>query len=76
MCILTYDGVKEKEKTLLAMTSLTRQEFEKLTPYFAQAWDDFLHQEGLSVQANDDLRQRAVLPARWIGRFLERALCP
>ena len=34
---LIYDEVKNKEKVLKAMTSLTRLEFEKLTIYFKEA---------------------------------------
>lgn len=45
--ILTYAGVKEKASTLLAMTSLRREEFEWLVPRFAAAWQAYLEREGI-----------------------------
>lgn len=36
--MLTYPSVKDHPSRLLALTSLTREEFEALLPAFAQAW--------------------------------------
>lgn len=38
MALLTYADVKDKEKTLQSMTSLTREEFETLAKHFEAAW--------------------------------------
>ena len=38
MAILTYESVKAKGKTLQSMTSLRREEFERLAQHFEQAW--------------------------------------
>lgn len=46
MALLTYEGVKEKAKTLQSMTSLTREEFEELALYFNRAWDRQQQEEG------------------------------
>lgn len=46
MTILTYNSVKDKEKTLQSMTSLTRSEFEQLAVYFARAWDQHQREAG------------------------------
>jgi transposase len=43
MTLLTYESVKEKEKTLQAMTSLTGSEFDLLAGHFARAWE--VHQQ-------------------------------
>ena len=40
MGILTYDEVKGKASTLRAMTSLDREEFERLVVAFDAAWDE------------------------------------
>lgn len=45
MSILSYASVKEKEKTLQAMTSLTEAEFEQLASHFGRAWDAQQHAE-------------------------------
>ena len=37
--MLTYEDLKDKPKTLLAMTSLTRAEFDALLVPFAAAWE-------------------------------------
>lgn len=39
MAILTYDGVKDKASTLRAMTSLDREEFERLAETFEIVWN-------------------------------------
>ena len=39
--------MKDKEPTLLAMTSLRREEFEWLVPRFAVAWEAYLEREGI-----------------------------
>jgi hypothetical protein len=41
--ILTYDGVQNKPKTLMAMTSLNAAEFEELCTAFNQVWIDYTH---------------------------------
>lgn len=46
MAILTYDGVKDKENTFRAMTSLDREEFEELCIFFAEAWGEQAEKEG------------------------------
>jgi len=38
--MLTYQDIKHKPKTLKAMTSLERSEFDELLGDFATAWDD------------------------------------
>lgn len=38
--MLNYDGVKEKQETLRAMTSLNRDEFELLCLSFSQVWEE------------------------------------
>ena len=38
--ILNYDGVKEKPETLIAMTSLNRDEFELLCLSFSRLWEE------------------------------------
>jgi hypothetical protein len=42
--ILDYKSVKNKPKTLRAMTSLDRAEFEKLCSAFSEAWNEHTHQ--------------------------------
>jgi hypothetical protein len=39
MAILTYGNVKDKASTLRAVTSLDREEFERLAVTFAMVWD-------------------------------------
>lgn len=46
MGILTYDEVKGKASTLRAMTSLDREEFERLVVAFDVAWDEQQEQAG------------------------------
>lgn len=38
--MLAYEDVKHKPKTLMAMTSLSRSEFDELLGDFAKAWDE------------------------------------
>lgn len=38
--MLCYEDVKQKPKTLMAMTSLMPAEFDELLPYFAAAWKE------------------------------------
>ena len=40
MPLLTYESIKNKPKTLIAMTSLKRSEFDELLESFAKAWDE------------------------------------
>ena len=40
MTLLTYESIKNKPKTLIAMTSLKRSEFDELLECFAKAWDE------------------------------------
>jgi hypothetical protein len=42
--ILDYESVKDKPKTLRAMTSLDRSEFEKLCNVFSEVWNEHTHQ--------------------------------
>ena len=42
--ILDYESVKDKPKTLRAMTSLDPSEFEKLCNVFSEVWDEHTHQ--------------------------------
>jgi hypothetical protein len=46
MGILTYDDVKDKASTLRAMTSLDREEFERLAVVFGAVWDEQQEQAG------------------------------
>ena len=46
MIILSYDGVKDKESTLRAMTSLDKEEFEELCIFLKEAWDEQAEREG------------------------------
>ena len=41
--ILTYDGVQNKPKTLMAMTSLNSTEFGELCTAFNEVWMDYTH---------------------------------
>lgn len=43
--MFTYDQVKERSKLLLAMTSVTQVEFEKLLVDFHKAWEIYVQQE-------------------------------
>lgn len=36
--MFTYEKIKEEKKLILAMTGLTREEFEKLVPIFEESW--------------------------------------
>ena len=38
--MLAYEDIKHKPKTLMAMTSLSRSEFDELLGDFAKAWDE------------------------------------
>jgi hypothetical protein len=38
MALLTYESIKNKPKTLIAMTSLKQSEFDELLEGFAKAW--------------------------------------
>lgn len=38
--MLSYEDIKHKPKTLMAMTSLSRSEFDGLLDAFAKAWDE------------------------------------
>lgn len=38
--MLAYEDIKHKPKTLMAMTSLSRSEFDELLGNFATAWDE------------------------------------
>jgi hypothetical protein len=42
--MLDYESVKDKPKTLRAMTSLDRSEFEELGNVFGEVWDEYTHQ--------------------------------
>lgn len=36
--MFTYEKIKEEKKLILAMTGLSREEFEKLVPIFEESW--------------------------------------
>ena len=38
--MLSYEDIKHKPKTMMAMTSLSRSEFDELLVDFAKAWDE------------------------------------
>jgi len=40
MTLLAYESIKNKPKTLIAMTSLKRSEFDELLEGFTKAWDE------------------------------------
>jgi hypothetical protein len=40
MTLLTYESIKNKPKTIIAMTSLKRSEFDELLEGFTKAWDE------------------------------------
>ena len=42
--VLDYESIKDKPKTLRAMTSLDRSEFEELCTVFSESWDEHTHQ--------------------------------
>jgi hypothetical protein len=42
--MLDYESVKDKPKTLRAMTSLDQSEFEELCNVFSEIWDEHTHQ--------------------------------
>jgi len=42
--ILNYESVKDKPKTLRAMTSLDQSEFEELCGVFSEVWNEHTHQ--------------------------------
>lgn len=44
MPMFSYDEIKERPELLLAMTSLTKSEFEQLLPDFQQAWDQYIQE--------------------------------
>ena len=52
--MFSYHRVKERSKLLLAMTGLTREEFNLLLVTFTQVWAAYIHQ----VYVNRPTRQR------------------
>lgn len=48
--MLCYDKLKNKPNVLLAFTSLTQPEFEKLLVAFEQAWDQYIVKEFITDQ--------------------------
>jgi hypothetical protein len=52
--VFFYHQVKEHPKLLLAMTGLTRVEFDQLLPHFQCAWDQYVKQQYM----DRDNRQR------------------
>jgi hypothetical protein len=56
-CIVmfSYERVKERPQLFLAMTGLTRTEFEQFLPYFHKAWEEYIQRTSM---ARED-RQRA-----------------
>lgn len=53
--MFSYERVKERPKLFLAMTGLTRTEFEQFLPYFHKAWEEYIQRTYI---ARED-RQRA-----------------
>lgn len=43
--MFSYSVVKDRPELMLAMTGLTREEFEELLPYFQRAWDEYIQKE-------------------------------
>ena len=43
--MLSYEDIKTKPKTIMAMTSLKREEFEELLSYFVEEWKQTKRQE-------------------------------
>lgn len=49
--MFSYNQVKERPKLLLAMTGLTRAEFEQLLPPFQGAWDQYVQEHYIDREA-------------------------
>ena len=41
---LTYEKIKKKPKVLISLTTLRREEFEKLSEFFEQSWQHYIRQ--------------------------------
>ena len=55
--MLSYEDLKQKPKTLMAMTSLTPSEFDELLGAFAAAWGEETGR-GLADPSKGGLRRR------------------
>ena len=62
---LTYEKIKNKPKVLISLTTLRREEFEKLSEFFEQSWSKYIRQYTLEgkrrnrtacVRSNSTLR--------------------
>jgi hypothetical protein len=53
--MFSYNNVKDKSELFIAMTGLTREEFEKILPSFQKAWNGYLEQN----YKNREDRERA-----------------
>jgi len=62
---LTYKKIKDKPEVLISLTTLRREEFEVLSEFFEQSWQDYIRQHTLegkprnrsaSVRSNTTLR--------------------
>jgi hypothetical protein len=42
--MFSYAAIKDDARLFLAMTGLTRNEFEKMLPAFQKAWDEYIQQ--------------------------------
>jgi hypothetical protein len=42
--MFSYAAIKDDARLFLAMTGLTRDEFEKMLPAFQKAWDEYIQQ--------------------------------
>lgn len=65
--MFSYDAVKDNSQLLLAMTSLTLTEFEKMLPNFQKAWDEYVQQsyidrEGRQRQYGGGQQESTLVP--------------
>jgi hypothetical protein len=56
MSILSCEGVINKPEVFLAMTSLTKEEFEDLCNVFENAWDEYVNNTSQEKDTNDGSR--------------------
>jgi hypothetical protein len=56
MSILSCEGVINKPEVFLAMTSLTKEEFEDLCNVFENAWDEYVNNTSQEKDINDGSR--------------------
>ena len=61
---LTYEKIKNKPKVLISLTTLRREEFEELSEFFEQSWQNYNKQYTLEEKPRDrkaNLRSNTVL---------------